>query len=290
MRARQVPWWDPRGWTQPRALRREEWSTGTTLETMLLVADRRIPLLAGFIAGAGVFACLFAVIMILIAVWPIMVMLFTLNLLGVVSLVLSHTFGWVFILMALWPALLVSGLLGMAKARLTIRGAERSLLPMPLRSVWDTLPGFLLSLIGVPLLFLGLAIWKEFPLMVVYLLIPWLLSGLVYDQYWQGWFEGMLQSWLGSAVWFRRTLSLSYVLHNDSELFGCIFADLAVSEDGHKAHIQGWFRTPDQIKRARQVARRIVGIREVEVETLSWDLQDDIWDEYTATGVRSFVV
>lgn len=290
MRARQVPWWDPRGWTQPRALRREEWSTGTTLETMLLVADRRIPLLAGFIAGAGVFACLFAVIMILIAVWPIMVMLFTLNLLGVVSLVLSHTFGWVFILMALWPALVVSGLLGMAKARLTIRGAERSLLPMPLRSVWDTLPGFLLSLIGVPLLFLGLAIWKEFPLMVVYLLIPWLLSGLVYDQYWQGWFEGMLQSWLGSAVWFRRTLSLSYVLHNDSELFGCIFADLAVSEDGHKAHIQGWFRTPDQIKRARQVARRIVGIREVEVETLSWDLQDDIWDEYTATGVRSFVV
>ncbi|MDE2930395.1 MAG: hypothetical protein OXQ27_05660 [Chloroflexota bacterium] len=290
MRNVQLPWWDPHGWTQPRALRREEWATGTPHEAMLLVADRRIPLIAGFIAGAGVFAGLFAVIMILIAIWPIMVMLFTLNLVGVVSLVLSHTFGWVSILMALWPALLISGFLGTAKAGLNLRRVERRLLPVPVHSAWDTLPGFLLSLIGVPLLFLGLAFWKEFPIMVVYLLPAWLLSGLLYDQYWQGWFEGMLQAWLGSAVWFRRTLSLSYVLHNDSELFGCIFADLAVSEDGHKAHIQGWFRTPDQTKRARQVARRVVGIREVEVETLSWDLQDEMWDEYTATGVRSFVV
>ncbi len=290
MRARQEPWWDPHGWTKPRALRREEWSTSTTLETMLLVADRRIPLIAGFIAGAGVFACLFAVIMILIAIWPIMVMLFTLNVVGVISLVLSHTFGWVSILMALWPALVISGLLGMVKARLTIRNAERRVLPVPLRSAWDTLPPFLLSLIGVPLLFLGLAFWKEAPIMIVYLLIPWLLSGLVYDQYWQGWFEGMHQSWLGSAVWFRRTLGLSYVLHGDSELFGCIFADLGVSEDGHKATIQGWFRTPDQIKRARQVARRVVGIREVEVESLPWETQDDWWDEYTATGVRSLVI
>lgn len=290
MRARQEPWWDPHGWTEPRALRREEWSTGTTLESMLLVADRRIPLIAGFIAGAGVFACLFAVIMILIAIWPIMVMMFTLNLVGVISLVLSHTFGWVSILMALWPALLLSGLLGMVKARLTIRNAERRLLPVPLRSAWDTLPPFLLSLIGVPLLFLGLAVWKEAPIMIVYLMIPWLLSGLVYDQYWKDWFEGMHQAWLGSAVWFRRTLGLSYVLHSDSELFGCIFADLGVSEDGRKATIQGWFRTPDQIKRARQVARRIVGIREVEVESLPWESQDDWWDEYTATGVRSLVI
>lgn len=290
MRTMRQPWWDPHGWTQPRALRREEWSTGTALESMLLVGDRRIPLIAGFIAGAGVFACLFAVIMIVIAIWPIMVMLFTLNLFGVVSLVLSHTFGWVSILMALWPALLLSGLLGMAKARLNVRSAERRLLPVPFRSAWDTLPAFLLSLIGVPLLFLGLAVWKEAPIMVVYLLIPWLLSGLVYDQYWQGWFAGMLQKWVGSAVWFRRTLSLSYVLHSDSDLFGCIFADLAVSEDGHTAHIQGWFQNEDQVKRARQVARRIVGIREVKVETLPWDMRDDIWDEYSSALERSLVI
>lgn len=290
MRNVQLPWWDPRGWTQPRALRREEWVTGTPHETMLLVADRRIPLIAGFIAGAGVFAGLFAVIMILIAIWPIMVMLFTLNVVGIFSLVLSHTFGWVSILMALWPALLMSGLLGLMKARLNVRSVERRLLPMPFHSRWDTLPGLLLSLIGVPLLFLGLAFWKEFPIMVIYLLPVWLLSGLVYDQYWNMWFEGMLQSWVGSAVWFRRTLSLSFVLHNDSDLFGCIFADLGVSEDGRKAMIQGWFRTPEQVKRARQVARRIVGIREVEVESLPWDLQDEMWDEYTATGVRSFVI
>ena len=290
MRAMRQPWWDPHGWTQPRALRREEWSTGTALESMLLVGDRRIPLIAGFIAGAGVFACLFAVIMIVIAIWPIMVMLFTLNLFGVVTLVLSHTFGWVSILMALWPALLLSGLLGMAKARLNVRSAERRLLPVPYRSAWDTLPAFLLSLIGVPLLFLGLAVWKEAPIMVVYLMIPWLLSGLVYDQYWQGWFAGMLQKWVGSAVWFRRTLSLSYVLHSDSDLFGCIFADLAVSEDGHTAHIQGWFQNEDQVKRARQVARRIVGIRKVEVETLPWDMRDDIWDDYSSALERSLVI
>ena len=290
MRSQQQSWWEPRGWTRPRALRREEWVTGTPHETMLLVADKRIPLIAGFIAGAGVFAGLFAVIMILIAIWPIMVMLFTLNVVGVFSLVLSHTFGWVSILVDLWPALLISGLLGLAKARLNLRAVERRLQPVPFHSRWDTLPGLLLSLIGVPLLFLGLAVWKEFPIMVVYLLFVWLLSGLVYDQYWNMWFQAMLQSWVGSAVWFRRTLSLSYVLHNDSDLFGCIFADLAVSEDGHKAQIQGWFRTPEQVKRARQVARRIVGIREVEVETLSWDLQDDLWDEYTATGVRTLVI
>lgn len=290
MLAAQLPWWDPKGWTRQRSLRREEWATGTAHETMLLVADKRIPLIAGFIAGAGVFAGLFAVIMILIAIWPIMVMLFTLNLVGVVTLVLSHTFGWVSILMALWPALLISGLLGMVKALLDLRRVERRLLPVPVHSMWDTLPSFLLSLIGVPLLFLGLAFWKEFPIMVIYLLPAWLLSGLLYDMYWQGWFQGMLKSWLGSAVWFRRTLSLSYVLHSDSDLFGCIFADLGVTEDGSKALIQGWFRTPEQIKRARQVARRIVGIREVEVDALSWDLQDELWDEYTATGVRSFVV
>ena len=290
MRIQQQTWWDPHGWTRQRALRREEWVTGTPAETMLLVADRRIPLIAGFIAGAGVFAGLFAVIMIVIAIWPIMVTLFTLNVVGVFSLVLSHTFGWVSILVALWPALLISGLLGLVKARLNLRAVEQRLQPMPLHSLWDTLPGLLLSLIGVPLLFLGLAFWKEFPIMVIYLLPVWLLSGLVYDQYWKGWFEGMLQSWVGSAVWFRRTLGLSFVLHNDSDLFGCIIADLAVSEDGHKALIQGWFRTPEQIKRARQVARRVVGIREVEVEALSWDLQDEMWDEYTATGARSLVI
>ena len=290
MRSTRRPWWDPSGWTQPRALRREEWATGTPHETMLLVADRRLPLIAGFIAGAGVFAGLFAVIMILIAIWPIMVMLFTFNLIGVFSLALSHTFGWVSMLMALWPALLAGGLLGTAKARLILRGVERSLLPVPLRSTWDSLPGLLLSIIGVPLLFLGLALWKEMPFMVGYLLIPWLLSGLVYDQYWQGWFQGMMQSWVGSAVWFRRTLSLSFVLHNDSDLFGCIFADLAVSADGHTARIQGWFHTPEQVKRARQVARRIVGIRAVEVETLPWEMRDDIWDEYTAAVDRSLVI
>ncbi len=290
MASQVLPWWDPHGWTNQRALRREEWATGTTHETTLLVADRRIPLIAGFIAGASVFAGLFAVIMIILAIWPIMVTLFTLNVLGVVSLVLSHTFGWVSILMALWPALIISGALGMVKARLNLRAVERRLLPMPLHTPWDTLPGLLLSLIGVPLLFLGLAFWKEFPIMVLYLLPIWLLSGLVYDQYWNSLFEGMLRSWVGSAIWFRRTLSLSYVLHNDSDLFGCIFADLAVSEDGRSAQIQGWFRTPEQIKRARQVARRIVGIREVSVETLSWDLQDEFWDEYTAARERSLVI
>ncbi len=290
MRSTQRPWWDPSGWTQPRALRREEWATGTDLESMLLVGDRRIPLIAGFIAGAGVFAGLFAVIMILIAIWPLMVMIFTFNLVGFVSLVLSHTFGWVSILMALWPALFVGGLLGTAKARLNVRRAERRLLPVPLHSVWDSLPGILLSVIGVPLLFLGLAFWKEMPFMVGYLLIPWLLSGLVYDQYWNGWFAGMMQSWVGSAVWFRRTHSLSYVLHSDSDLFGCIFGDLAVSADGHTAHIQGWFQTTEQVKRARQVARRVVGIRRVEVETLPWEMRDDIWDEYTATVDQSLVV
>ncbi len=290
MRTVQLPWWDPRGWTRQRPLHREEWVTGTPLETMLLVSDRRIPLIAGFIAGAGVFAGLFAVIMILIAIWPIMVMLFTLNVVGVFSLVLSHTFGWVSILMALWPALLISGVLGMVKARLNLRSVERRLAPMPFHSLWDTLPGILLSLIGVPLLFLGLAFWKEFPIMVIYLLPVWLLSGLVYDQYWQMWFAGMLEKWVGSAIWFRRTLSLSFLLHNDSDLFGCIFADLAVSEDGRNAAIQGWFRSPDQIKRARQVARRVVGIREAEVEPLSWDLQDEFWDEYTAASERSAVI
>jgi hypothetical protein len=256
---------------------------------MLLVADKRIPLIAGFIAGAGVFAGLFAVIMILIAIWPIMVTLFTLNVVGVISLILSHALGWISILMALWPALIISGLLGMAKASLNLRGVERRLRPMPVHSLWDTLPSTLLSLIGVPLLFLGLAVWKEQPIMIGYLLIPWLLSGLVYDQYWHGWFQGMLQSWVGSLVWFRRTLSLSFVLHNDSDLFGCIFGDLAVSENGRKATIQGWFRTPEQIKRARQVARRIVGIREIEVIPLSWDLQDEFWDNYTAASQRSLV-
>ena len=54
MRNQQQTWWDPHEWTQQRALRREEWVTGTPEETMLLVADRRIPLIAGFIAGAGV--------------------------------------------------------------------------------------------------------------------------------------------------------------------------------------------------------------------------------------------
>jgi len=239
-----------------------------------------VVVLASFLAGAGVFAGFLGVVAILVAMWPVMLSVFTLNVLGIFHLIAAHAMGWLVDVFLLWPGVLMSGLLGVVQACLQVRALRRG--EVPGWALWRFPASSLVAWVGIPAMFLGLATWKAIPGIVIALFIPWALSGVLFDRYWQGWFDDLLYAWVGSAVWVRRAVALSTLLQSDSYLYGCIIGDVGVTPDGSTAYVRGWFCSPDQVERVHQVVRRVVGIHSAEVEPLSWSLREAAWEHYLA--------
>jgi len=101
-----------------------------------------------------------------------------------------------------------------------------------------------------------------------FLIFPpaWMLSGLMFESAWEALVFPLLRSTTAEPMkWLAREAALFRLLKDDSYLFGCRLNEVRIDSDSGVAHIRGDFRTPDHLRRVREVGLRVIGVKEVEV-------------------------
>ncbi len=101
-----------------------------------------------------------------------------------------------------------------------------------------------------------------------FLIFPpaWILAGLTFESAWEALIFAMLRTTAAEPLkWLVREAALFRLLKDDSYLFDCRLHTVRISAETGVAHIQGDFRTPDQMRRVREIAVRVIGVREVDV-------------------------
>ena len=94
----------------------------------------------------------------------------------------------------------------------------------------------------------------------------WILAGLTFESAWEALIFPMLRFSAAEPLkWLVREAALFRLLKDDSYLFDCRLRAVRISAETGVAHVEGDFRTPEQMRRVREIAVRVIGVREVDV-------------------------
>ena len=103
---------------------------------------------------------------------------------------------------------------------------------------------------------------------VFFFMVPpaWMLAGLIYEGAWEALLFPMLRSRATEPMkWLSREAALFRLLKDDSYLFDCRLHEVRIDAATGVAHVRGNFRTPDHLRRVREIGLRVIGVREIEV-------------------------
>lgn len=106
---------------------------------------------------------------------------------------------------------------------------------------------------------------------VLFFMFPfWSLSGFMYETVWEPIVFLILQIALGEPMtWLKREAALVHLLKDDSELVACRLYAVRIDPDTGVAYVRGDFRTPDHLRRVREIGQRVIGVNAVEAEGLT---------------------
>ncbi len=106
---------------------------------------------------------------------------------------------------------------------------------------------------------------------VLFFMFPfWSLSGFVYETVWEPIVFLILQLAVGEPItWLKREAALVHLLKDDSELVACRLYAVRIDPETGVAYVRGDFRTPDHLRRVREIGQRVIGVNAVEAEGLT---------------------
>lgn len=103
---------------------------------------------------------------------------------------------------------------------------------------------------------------------IFFLIFPpaWMLSGFVFESAWEALVFPILRARATEPMrWLLREKALFRLLKDDSYLFHCRLQNVRIDAESGVAHVAGDFRTPDHMRRVREIGLRVIGVSEVEV-------------------------
>ncbi len=337
-----------------RDFNRRELTAATEDDVLIMVADIRSTIIAGFAAGIGVMSAFIGLAVVLASLWDILRPFYFGILIAAVGLVIFVAFigitGYfipellsarvvgiflIFMLLLavaiavvmgddagnsvlanagdlalkmalgipvligrLWVVVLAGGILGMVVAvvqRDALQHEKRMRLYFTSIFTLDVEPHTFLAIMGGNVLAIS-AITAAFSpplnagLAASVVLTPvWVQAGFLFQTYLRPILLRVLDRRVGQQVWFRRNIGLMELLQGeDSDLTGATFMSVGVDSDTMVAHVRGYFRHPDQMRRVQESAMRIRGLTAVEVEDLAVkEAEEDLVREEDATaGLR----
>jgi uncharacterized RDD family membrane protein YckC len=212
------------------------------------------------------------------------------------GLLLSMAVGIPVLLGRLWVVVVFGGILGTLVAivqRDALQKEKRMRLYFTSILTVDVEPHTFLAIMGGNILAIS-AITAAFSppvtsgLAASVVLTPvWVQAGFLFQTYFRPNLLRVLNRRVGRQVWFRRNIGLMELLQGeDSDLTGATFMSAGVDSETMVAHVSGYFRHPDQMKRVQESAMRIRGLTAVEVEDLALqEAEEDLEFEDGAEGM-----
>ncbi|MCY4436290.1 MAG: hypothetical protein OXE05_03020 [Chloroflexi bacterium] len=247
-------------------------------DTVLTVVSVRTVMAAGFAAGA-LLPCIPLVL--LGAVGVVATLLFNRGTIGFTAVTTFASSVTPLAVFTLLLVVLAGGVLGAvmgAVRRWSVRrGISWSLL---VGSYFSSHPGpqSVIALAVVPILAaatlhaVGVAAGYRLSFAPIFFIVfppAWLLSGLMFESAWEALVLPMLRSNAAEPMrWLMREAALFRLLKDDSYLFECRLDAVRIDAETGVAHVQGDFRTPDHLRRVRDIGLRVIGVKEVEASAL----------------------
>ena len=103
------------------------------------------------------------------------------------------------------------------------------------------------------------------PLFFIIFPPAWILAGLTFESAWEALIFPLLRSRATEPMkWLSREAVLFSLLKDDSYLFDCRINAVRIDAETGVAHIRGEFRSPEHVRRVREIGLRVVGVSEVE--------------------------
>lgn len=248
---------------------------GVEEDAMLTVVDVRAVVVAGFAAGALV---PFVPLMLLGAVGIVATLLLNRGTIDFAAGSPSASGVTPLLVFTLLLIVLSSGalgaIMGVVRRWSVRRGIAWGLL---VGSYFSSHPGpqSVIALAAVPVLAAGflhaVSVAAGYTLSfapLFFLVFPpaWILAGLTFESAWEALIFPMLRSTATEPMrWLSREAALFRLLKDDSYLFDCRLHAVRIDASTGVAHVRGNFRTPDHLRRVSEVARRVVGVTEVDV-------------------------
>ena len=103
---------------------------------------------------------------------------------------------------------------------------------------------------------------------IFFLILPpaWMLSGLMFESAWEAIVFPILRASATEPMkWLLREKALFRLLKDDSYLLSCRLHEVRIDNMTGVAHVRGEFRTPDHLRRVREIGLRVIGVTDVEV-------------------------
>ena len=191
-------------------------------------------------------------------------------------LLLNTVGGAVLLVVRFWYLVLLGGCCGALMALLQRRALQHGKhwgLRFGQAVTIRTDPHVLLAVFSVPLMLavmFGAAYYPTHSLAAVVFFAPfWVPSGFLFEQGWAPLLRLVLDARVGQRLWFRQSVALGRLLQSeDALLLGAVFQTVIVDPATGVAHIRGTFRDAAQIQRVQEVAQRVRGVKQAEVENV----------------------
>lgn len=244
-------------------------------DDVLTVVDVRTMTLAGLVAGTLV---PFIPLALFGAVGLGATLLLNRGTVGVGSLLTSVSGATLVAVLMLVLVCLTSGLLGavvgVVRRWSVRRGITWSLL---IGTYFSSHPGpqSVIALVVVPILVAAalhaVSVVADYSLSfapIFFLILPpaWMLSGLMFESAWEALVFPILRARATEPMkWLLREKALFRLLKDDSYLFSCRLHEVRIDTITGVAYVRGEFRTPDHLRRVREIGLRVIGVTEVEV-------------------------